>query len=54
MQTHLDHFQCGSFDSDSQVMSRLWGVRVDANGLDLDSISRPALKRKESVKLWVM
>lgn len=54
MQTHFDLFQCGSFNSNSQVLSRLWRVRGDANGLNLNSISRQALKRKESVKLWVM
>jgi hypothetical protein len=54
MQTHFDLFQRGSFNSDSQVLSRLWRVRGDANGLNLDSIGRQALKRKESIKVWVM
>ena len=54
MQTHFDLFLCGSFNSDSQVLSRLWRVRGDANRLNLDIISRRALKRKESVKVWVM
>jgi len=54
MQTHFNLFLCGSFNSDSQVLSRLWRVREDANRLNLDSISGKALKRKESVKLWAM
>ena len=53
MQTHFNLFLCGSFNSDSQVLSRLWRVRRDANGLNLDGIGRQALIRKESVKVWV-
>lgn len=54
MQTHFDLFLCGSFNSDSQVLSGLWRVGGDANGLDLDIISWQALKRKVCVKVWVM
>ncbi len=54
MQTHFDLFLCGSFNSDSQVLSRFWRVREDINGLDLDRVSRQALERKESVELWAM
>ena len=49
MQTHFNLFLCGSFNEDSQVLSRFWRVWVDANGLNLDGIRRQALEGKESV-----
>jgi hypothetical protein len=54
MQTHFDLFLCSRFNGDSQVLSRLWRVGKDADGLDLDGICRQALKRNEGVKLWAM
>jgi hypothetical protein len=51
---HFDLFVCGSFNSDSQIISEFWRFREEPNGLDLDDIIGRALKKgRMNFESWV-